>query len=310
MPEIIWRYAPGDEVKRTLLHEQYGGSGQGGISPSTTSDMIFIFSDPDTGLQHGYIDRWDGDGCFHYTGMGQRGDQVMKFGNASILNHKKDGRALRLFFGSRGIVKYVDEFEVDEQRPFYTADAPETGGGSVRKVIVFRLRPKTVASPVVSITAGAPNILKLVSIEEAHTEKAVVEPSRKPYEAERREAKLVLKFADYYAAHGHVAQRYQILPPGEARPLFTDLYFPSLRLLVEAKGTVERGAIRMALAQLLDYSRFIDSAAGAVLLPERPRQDLVDYVLRYGMQLIFQDGKEFVHEVRQEGRDIQQRIWV
>lgn len=60
----------------------------------------------------------------------------------------------------------------------------------------------------------------------------------------------------------------------------------------------------MALAQLLDCSRFIDNAADAVLLPERPRQDLVDFVLRYGMQLIFPDGEEFVHEVRQEGRDI------
>ena len=102
---------------------------------------MFIFSDPATGEQHGYIDAWRDDGCFHYTGEGQRGDQRMASGNAAILNHKQEGRALRLFMGARGVVRYEGEFEMDDDRPYYTADAPETGGGPIRKVIVFRLRP-------------------------------------------------------------------------------------------------------------------------------------------------------------------------
>lgn len=101
--------------------------------------------------------------------------------------------ALCLFFGALGAVEYVDEFEFNEQRSYYTADAPETGGEPVRKVIVFRLRPKTVTSPVLSLSAGTPNILELVSIEESHTEKVFVGLSRKSYEAERREAKLGFK---------------------------------------------------------------------------------------------------------------------
>src|SRR4051794_23424508 len=40
------------------------------------------------GEPHGYFDGWREDGCFHYTGEGQYGDQQMKSGNASILNHE------------------------------------------------------------------------------------------------------------------------------------------------------------------------------------------------------------------------------
>lgn len=68
-----------------------------------------------------------------------RGDQRMISGNASILNHEAEGRALRVFMGARGLVRYEGEFTLDPKEPFYTTDAPETGNGPVRKVIVFRM---------------------------------------------------------------------------------------------------------------------------------------------------------------------------
>ena len=68
------------------------------------------------------------DGCFHYSGEGQYGDQRMLSGNASILNHQAEGRALRVFQGARGLVTYVGEFVVDSDDPSYEADAPETVG--------------------------------------------------------------------------------------------------------------------------------------------------------------------------------------
>jgi hypothetical protein len=94
--------------------------------------------------KNGYVDNWQEDGCFHYTGEGQRGDQEMKSGNAAIIRHVEEHR-VRLFRGSGGDVEYVDEFTVASDKPFYTTDAPETGGGPIRSVIVFRLRPKTIA---------------------------------------------------------------------------------------------------------------------------------------------------------------------
>src|ERR1700686_601194 len=137
----VWALQPGDAVERKVLQARYGGRTQGGIGPSRSSPNVLIFSDPAAGEPHGHFDGWRADGCFHYTGEGQRGDQQMKSGNAAILNHAAAGRTLRLFLGARGRVVYEGEFALAEDRPWYTTDAPETKNGPIRSVIVFRMRP-------------------------------------------------------------------------------------------------------------------------------------------------------------------------
>lgn len=291
MPEV-WTLKPGEEIVRVRLHREYGGSGQGGIASSRKTPNVFVFFDPETGEQHGYYDEWRDDGCLHYTGEGQRGDQQMKSGNAAILNHPSDGRALRVFEGSKGTVTYLDEFEVDDIEPSYKTDAPETGGGSRRQVIVFRLRPKSISprepsSKLARVLSGPTRVN--VSIERQNTEKAFVEPSKEPYEIERREQRLVLALEAYLQERGHEVFRQRLLPPGEARPLFTDLYDRSTELLVEAKGTVERNAIRMAIGQLADYRRLLQPVPNhvAVLVPSEPRSDLCDLLLSQEIDWIY-----------------------
>lgn len=63
-----------------------------------------------------------------------------------------------------------------------------------------------------------------------------------------------------------------------------------LDLLIEAKGTVTREAIRMAIGQLADYGRFRESAQRAILVPEKPRPDLVALVIGQAIQLIWEQG--------------------
>ncbi len=289
---IEWTLTPGTSIERVLLQAEYGGRTQGGIGPSRKSPNVFVFSDPVAGEPHGYYDGWQNDGCFHYTGEGQYGDQQMKSGNASILNHVADGRALRVFEGARGTVTYVDEFVLDQDKPYYRTDAPETGDGPTRQVIVFRLRPKKVAAGKPS-TKLAPildgPVSEDVPIEQQQTERAFVSPSREPYEAERREQRLVLDLEAYLRRRNHEVSRKRIVPPGEARPLFTDLYDATTGTLVEAKGSVERNSIRMAIGQLADYKRFIDNGQPrhlAVLLPSQPRPDLRQLLVDQGIELI------------------------
>jgi len=89
-----WVLNPGDKILRRDLHHQYGGRRQGGIGPSTLTANVLIFSEPLVGKKYGYdFDGWKADGCYHYTGEGQYGDQEMKSGNAAILRHKQEGRA-------------------------------------------------------------------------------------------------------------------------------------------------------------------------------------------------------------------------
>src|SRR4051812_45570208 len=83
-----------------------------------------------------------------------------------------------------------------------------------------------------------------VPVEDQWTERTWVQPDREPYEAERREQKLLLRLKAHLEARGHETYRLKIVPPGEAKPLFSDLVDRTTNCLIEAKGTVERGAIR------------------------------------------------------------------
>jgi hypothetical protein len=285
-----WNLKPGDPILRTALHAEYGGRPQGGIGPSRVSPNVLVFTDPAAGEPHGYFDGWKADGRFHYTGEGQRGDQRMVSGNATILRHAEDGRALRLFQGARGEVEYVGEFTVDPDNPWYETDAPETDGGPIRKVIVFRLvpvdtKPEEPDSLLPEVPQGP--TVEAVPVEEQHTERAFVDPGREPYEAERREAKLVKSLRDYLRSKGHKVVRYKILPESELKPLYADLYDETAKVLVEAKGGVTREAFRMAIGQLADYSRFLPDSARVILVPERPRADLLSLAESVGVSVVW-----------------------
>jgi hypothetical protein len=301
-----WTLKPRDQTERKVLQEEFGGRTQGGIGPSKKTPNVFLFSDPAAGEQHGYYDGWQADGCFHYTGEGQRGDQQMKSGNAAILNHAAEGRALRVFEGARGVVTYVDEFELDREQPYYRTDAPETGDGPIREVIVFRLRPKQIEpqppnsklTPILTASTA-----ENVPVEQQHTERAYVSPSHEPYEAERREQQLVLKLERFLRHHGHQVSRLRIVPSGEARPLFTDLWDATSGTLIEAKGTVDRISIRMAIGQLADYRRFLggdELKHLAVLVPSEPRPDLCDLLASQGIELIYPEDDGFIDSVEGE----------
>lgn len=289
----MWDLQPGQSILRKTLHQRFGGQRQGGISPSAQTPNIFIFFDPEAGERHGYYDNWQADGCLHYTGEGQRGDQEMKFGNAAIHRHKDDGRALRVFRGAREMVIYEGEFELDDVEPLYRTDAPETEDGPLREVFVFRLRPVDVEPPeprsTLSDVLTGPARLD-VPLEQQETEKAYVNPSREPFEIERREQKLVLALGVHLTTQGHEISRQRFLPPGEARPIITDLFDATTRTLVEAKGSAERNAVRMAIGQICDYRRFFRAGElehVAALFPREPRPDLADLLNVQGIVAIY-----------------------
>jgi hypothetical protein len=223
----------------------------------------------------------------------------MKAGNAAILNHTVDGRALRVFQGARGTVTYEGEFEIDDAEPYQRADAPETEDGPLREVFVFRLRPKDVEPP--ESTSRLTKVLigprrRDIPIERQETEKAYVNPSREPFESERREQKLVLALEAHLVALGHTVNRQRFLPRGEARPIITDLFDATTGTLVEAKGSVERNAVRMAIGQLCDYRRFFggdELSYVAALFPREPRKDLCDLLAGQDIVVIFPARKGF-----------------
>lgn len=282
---------PGQSIKRIDLHKRFGGRRQGGISPSRQSPNVFLFTDQARGALHGYIyDGANADGFYHYTGEGQYGDQRMAQGNRAIRDHQVEERALHLFDSSAKRTSYMGEFEYFDH---YTADAPETNNGPTRSVIVFRLRrlsgeSRLAPSRVDQFDRGT---LREVPIEQHLTERMMINPNREPYEAERREQKIVLELRATLLAEGHDVCRLQLRPEGEPAPLFCDLFDRSSNTLVEAKGSIARPAFRMAIGQLADYARLVNPApAKVILVPEEPRADLLHLADSQGIGVTWPDG--------------------
>jgi len=284
----------GETIRRVELHEKLGGRRQGGISPSSKTPNVFLFTDQAQGVLHGYI--YDGqrkDGFFHYTGEGQRGDQRMVQGNRAIRDHSAEGRELHLFDASSGLATYAGEFAYVDH---YTADAPETGDGPIRSVVVFRLRSldgaaRLATSPLDNLE---PDRVKAVPVEQHLTERMLIEPNREPYEAERREQRLVREYMASLVAEGHEICRLQLRPDGEPAALYCDLFDQTTNTMVEAKGSISRPAFRMAIGQLADYERLVEkSPHKAILVPEEPRPDLLRLAESQGIEVIWPDGGKF-----------------
>jgi hypothetical protein len=260
---------PGQSIRRVELHEQYGGRRQGGISPSKVSPNAFLFTDPSRGGQHGYLyDGWREDGLFHHTGEGQLGDRQMVQGNRTVRDHADEGRELHVFEVRGGIATYMDEFEYVDH---YLADAPETGDGPIRSVIVFRLRPRSITpQPSRSkLDRLGDEPIKEVPVEQHLTETMTIDPDREPYEAERREQNLVRAMLSHLLGQGHDVCRLQFRPDNEPAAIYCDLYDKTTNTLYEAKGSVSRPAMR-TLGRSLPIA---PGAHGPLSVPARSKAD-------------------------------------
>lgn len=296
----------GDSIRRVDLHEQYGGRRQGGISPSRQTDNVFVFTDPAKGLRHEYLyDGWREDGLYHYTGEGQHGDQLMAQGNRAIRDHQEEGRDLHLFEVRGGMATYLGPFEYVDH---YQADAPETGEGPIRNVLVFRLRPLA-GEPGRSLSKVdqlGTEELKEIPVEQHLTESVLISTVTEPAVGARQEQELVRSLQQVLVGRGHSVCRLQLRPADEPAALFCDLYDKTTNTVYEAKGSVARPAFRMAIGQLADYCRFVEPAPKrAILVPQKPRPDLLRFAGSQGVSVVWpsEDGFEGLSEV--EGQPTQ-----
>ena len=125
-------FLPHQLYKRSLIHDEFGGNRQGGISPSAKVPYIFIFSGK-SGAQYGYRDGWDNHNIFSYTGEGQEGDMQFIKGNLALKEHLNRGKRVFLFeIEGGGLVKFNSEME------FYDADYFETPDKNGRNRIGIR----------------------------------------------------------------------------------------------------------------------------------------------------------------------------
>jgi 5-methylcytosine-specific restriction protein A len=115
-------FTVGQIYKRRLIHIQFGGNQQGGISSSSSFPYIFIFSGK-TGHQHGYKDQWENPNVYSYTGEGQKGDMKFTRGNLAIIDHLRTGKRIFLFIQEgKSFVRFESELELQEVNYFESLD--------------------------------------------------------------------------------------------------------------------------------------------------------------------------------------------
>ncbi len=283
---------PGGSIKRKLLHKRYGGREQGGISPSGQTSNVFLFMDKRRGAENGYI--YDGlhkGKHLHYTGEGQQGDQRMVQGNRAIRDHRKEKRPIHVFDVKKGVAHYLGEFEYVRH---YDADAPPRGGGGNRKVIVFVLRRLSGTTPLphaeVALESSGSWVKEVPVEEHMTTDEFEVNPNS--YKAKRREQKLVKDYEEWLTAAGHRVCSLILHAKGEANSFRCDLFDKTDKAVVEAKSSVARPSIRMAIGQLADYARMMDEAPRRrrILVPEKPRPDLLDLAKSQNIEVTWPDA--------------------
>ncbi len=299
---VNWDIKVGEVLKRTEIHSRYGGGGMGGIEPSARTPNIFIFTS-DSGTTFGYnFDEELEDGSFLYTGDGQIGDQDPTVGgNKAIIEHRKKGRALRLFESAekKTFVRYVGEFELADAEP-ETRRAPDANGDE-RDVLVFHLIPVGLTKKLTkrakevqpaSVTWQDPER----NTGDSHTRQI----SASTTIATRQEAQLQNRYIEFLRINGHEVGTYTISIPESNAPLRVDLVDRTTQRLVEVKAGSSRGYVREAIGQVLDYvfqMKRIENEVWdpAILLPGRPSDDLVTLITNLGIELVWESENSFLN---------------
>jgi hypothetical protein len=113
-----------------------------------------------------------------------------------------------------------------------------------------------------------------IEIERHGTTDFEVKPPDIPRIARRAEAQLVHEYRDHMVSQGIEVRRMRYEPAGEAA-MYSDAWVSARNLLIEAKSTQSRDALRQAIGQLYDYRRFHQPVRPllAVLLSYQPTGD-------------------------------------
>ncbi|MFE7243805.1 hypothetical protein [Streptomyces sp. NPDC057580] len=293
-----WHLQPGDTIRRVDLHDRYGGSSQGGICPSGRTPNVLIFTDSRSGHQHGYYDEWSEDGTFHYTGEGQKGDQVFTKGNKAIRDHSLTGNRLRLFEGARDTVRYVGEVVLDPTIPHSYGQAPPTGGGPLRQVIRFHMVPAGTKPQSPDVPVGTDYRPADESVQPA-----IAQPGTPDPDLSGRNLKAHRRLQNELAATAQT-RGMETLSPTASDPDFDIAWrTPAGDLTVcEVKSLTlsnEARQLRTGLGQILDYQDQLqgrNSEVRAILWVERAPTDprWVGLCNRVGVTLSWPGGEDVV----------------
>ena len=242
-----------------------------------------------------YPDRLLPDGRIEHVGEGREEAQTDTGGNRGMLEALENGSEIPVFqaIGRKGEKRYVDlgwyNVVASERRSmrFY-------GENHDTDAFIFTLKPSAGVQfaptldeeSIIEFPPAQQNSVRNVSLEARHVEDMTISP-RAAAQAVRRESALVESFDNYATGKGQTVKRNAIVRVGEVRAFHSDLYVVECNILIEAKGSADRMAFRMAIGQLADYRRSLVKPRCAILVPEKPSADLLDLANVEGITVIW-----------------------
>jgi hypothetical protein len=177
----------------------------------------------------------------------------------------------------------------------YELDASDRrypGNRAICRCLDLELKRRTSASGATALDARS------VPIDELNTVSYAFEMAQRKIAAEPRERKLVEAYRRWLLKKGRKLERRSYR--GEPSWLFCDLWEPKRNHLIEAKGSVEREAIRMAIDELMDYRALHQMAFPnetvqqlGLLVPDKPSPGLGKLLKSLGIHVVFKDGHSF-----------------
>ncbi|WP_307369411.1 hypothetical protein [Microbacterium sp. W4I4] len=297
-----WALEIGDRVRRRAIHDQYGGGLQGGISTSSKTKDIFIFTDPARGARYGY-DIYEGlqpDGSFAYTGEGRTGDQTFTRGNRALLEAADEGRTIRVFNAVSPYATYAGAFTTGD--PVCSFNEIPGEDGVLRRAIVFNLVPLDANPAILAPNRGQlrmlkPQIGRWYPPDSSDVALVADSTQRPPGDrvVSRIEFQLQADFGHWLEGRGTPPSRLRL--PVAGTIIEPDMFVEAEGWIVEAKKSSGRDYVRMAIGQVLDYvnnARELDGATTPmILLPGRAESDLSRLCGDLGIVLAARDGESF-----------------
>jgi len=295
----MFPYKPGDRFLRADMHKLVGGSFRHGMTSCSHGEEFLLFHDGKKSRKFGY-DVWEGprpDGSFKYSGQGTVGDQELTKANAALISAHENMKPIHLIESVDGECSYLGRFILGD--PYYEIkQVHDISGHNLRKMFVFNLLPVEVKKNQ-SISSGSNQVAFLerewIAPESTDLESDITPNSSRTIT--RIENKLQGEFGRFLIDRGHPPKRLEFRMPDSKGILKPDFWVPDLNLIVEAKPSVFREYVRLAIGQVLDYQNLgglcgIPARPG-VLLPGIPPNDMVQLISNLGIALIYKNGSTF-----------------
>jgi hypothetical protein len=280
------------------MHDVVGGSFRHGMTTCNDGQEFLLFHDAKKSKKFGY-DIWEGfqaDGSFHYSGQGTSGDQELTKSNAALLAAHETGKPIHLIETRDGICTYLGRYILGEPK-YFSKLAPDISMSEMRSIFVFNLLPTSHLNSEKKFGELTHGITRPWVKPDFSTVKFEFS-AYASREMIRAEFQLQASFGTFLETRNISPFRHEFRIESSKGGLLPDMWIPSMQMVVEAKATLDRETLRLAVGQVLDYQELARleerHMKPFLLLPALPNIQILGWMNSLGINVIHPNDGDFL----------------